>query len=60
MDAKRTHAMDQGTAGLADFAALLGAYRRELIEHGFSREEAFALVLAYQTTALSALRPGPE
>ena len=51
-DPKLTHRMDQMVAMMMEFAVSLGRYQQQLEEGGFTREEAFQLVLAYQTTLL--------
>ena len=48
-DPKQIHSLDQASAGLRDFAALVGRYREQLVVEGFTREEAFKLCVAYQT-----------
>lgn len=45
--------LDQMMAGMADMAKLLGSYRRELLEAGFSRLEALQLCAGYQQTLLT-------
>lgn len=47
-DPKRTHRLDQSGALLRDVARLLSAYRQHLMEHGFTRTEAFELLLIYE------------
>jgi hypothetical protein len=45
-------ALDQAQAGLSDLAKILGQYRAELMENGFTRLEALTLVLGFQTAQL--------
>ncbi|MBV9805189.1 MAG: hypothetical protein JO130_18470 [Solirubrobacterales bacterium] len=45
--------IDQWAALARQIPVVLGAYYKALLQEGFSREEAFALTLAYQTVALS-------
>lgn len=58
--AARIAAADQLGAGMRDVAAVLGAYRRELMIQGFSRDEALELCSTYQVQLLGAVAPsGP-
>lgn len=50
---KHTHAWDQAKAGMMEMAVALGAYRAELGRLGFTREEALAICIAWQTSALA-------
>lgn len=59
-DPKLTHNMEQMAVMMVEFALSLGNYQKELEKGGFTREEAFQLVLAYQTTLLLNAKSGGE
>ena len=45
-------AVDQWARNVKEYARVVGSYHAALLEHGFTREEAFALALAYQNHIL--------
>ena len=49
---KQIHDFEQMTALLVDLAVALARYRGELEVNGFTREEALALCVAYQTALM--------
>lgn len=49
-DPKNIHAFEQATGAMLQLAGLLAAYRRALLNEGFTREEALVLIEAYQYT----------
>jgi len=55
MDAKRIHRLEQDSAALRELAAKMAAYRHALVEHGFARDEANLMVMAYQSEMVRAI-----
>jgi len=55
MDAKNTHNMEQAAAALRDIAISMGSYYKNLVDAGFSEEQAFELVSAYHYNMLSTI-----
>lgn len=43
---------DQVKAGLRDFAEILAAYKKSLVEQGFTQLEIISLLTTYQTALL--------
>ena len=58
-DPKLTHTAEQHGAMMRELAVSLGGYMEELLGSVFTREEAFALTLAYQTTLIEKAKEGP-
>ena len=50
---KRIHSFDQASTGFNTMATMLGTYFELLMNSGFTREEAFSLVLSYQKILLN-------
>ena len=59
-DPKLTHTAEQHGAMMRELAVALGGYMEELISRDFTREEAFTLTLAYQTTLIGKAKEAPE
>ena len=57
-DPKLTHNMEQMLAMMLEFAVSLARYHQQLVENGFTREEALEIVLGYQTTLLLKAKGG--
>lgn len=52
-----TAALDQAGAALADVAGMLGDYRRQLVDAGFTPDEALELCAELQQAAIFRDRP---
>ena len=57
--AKTIHDLEQGAQALVNMAIVLGEYHKKLLAEGFSKEEAFELVLWCQGKMLGVTR-GPD
>jgi hypothetical protein len=55
LDPKSIHDLDQQTGPLGEFAVILAAYHRSLIQEGFTRDEAMAVILNYQESIILSL-----
>lgn len=53
INARLTSDLDQAAAGTKTFAILLAAYHRNLIEAGFTRDEALVILCEYQEVMLN-------
>lgn len=58
MDPKSVHDLDQQTGPLHQFAVILAAYQRSLIQEGFSRDEAMTVIVNYQSSIILSLSEG--